>query len=244
MIKTVEAVAAALRAHRDASEDGRPGCVAYIAPKVEVLVSTLIGNFVAVIPVEIDDPPGSLKQRYAESISFTQHDNAYTKSKAERFDISLERFGGNGLEAIKHLRGVAKDIEAFCDAVELVWRGGEAPRNAPQHSTPPTGYLPCTREDGHPGPCAHPLAFRLPEAESSDQAAAKEARSVLERLRFSPNGWDVFLDDNVAVIRDVLAEARRPWSELAEMCNAQQLRADAAEDEVARLRKLLEARSE
>lgn len=129
MTKTVEEVAAALRAHRDSRKaddagHNNAGCLAFIAPKVDVTMSTCIGNFTAVIPVAVDDSPGRLVMRYGEDITFVQHDNRHV-AKATPLNLSSEKFGGDGARCIEALRGVAKDINAFCDAVELVWRGGE-----------------------------------------------------------------------------------------------------------------------
>lgn len=41
------------------------------------------------------------------------------------------------------------------DTVEKLYAEPTEPK---EHKNPPAGYAPCTRADGHGGPCAHPLA--------------------------------------------------------------------------------------
>ena len=122
---TVEETAAALRAHRAVRVKADSGArvVAYVAPKVDVTVSTVIGNFGAVIPVEVDDAPGRLVMHYGGEITFTQHQNT-ADLRTGPLQL-LARGGADVTTTLRHLRGVGADIDAFCDAVELVLRGGK-----------------------------------------------------------------------------------------------------------------------
>lgn len=90
-------------------------------------------------------------------------DEAISRARREARVEALE-------EAAKWLETDAHRDDTTVRRLAAELRGRALATDAPQHSNPPPGYAPCTRESGHEGPCAHPFA----DAPEGTKAACKD----------------------------------------------------------------------
>lgn len=85
--------------------------------------------------------------------AFTEWDRRY-REEPERFQSEARRLLTTtpetyGQRAAPYLMMILEEFRAARRTLRI---------DPIEHKNPPAGYAPCTREDGHSGPCAHPLA--------------------------------------------------------------------------------------